>query len=410
MSARITDATVLDLVGRIYDAASDPTRWSEFLSAFARAMNGQGTLIFAHNVETMAASTATDPGMPSGVVNFDPEFVRSLAEHYNFVNVWAQNEEALKPGRVVTGSMLYPVRDLPQTEFYNDWLRPQDLFHAIGGLVVQDGPWATKFSCLRSRGADDYDSEELRLYEELLPHLARATHIQSRFAFLQSLSSSSLSVLDAVPAGVLLLDASGRVLHINAAAESEVRRADPLTLVSGELRTRGSTRAQSALRTITAGAIDPVRARREIATVAKLVRRNGEVLYVRALPLPQGKGAAGGTRINLRLAACALVVQGTASSSASAGPQIIRHLYGLTPAEYRVAALIAQGKSVPQAAAELGVSRNTLKTQLKSIFTKTGTHRQGELVRLWCGAASATATPNAPGGAHASPGSRASGS
>lgn len=138
--ARITDSTLLALVGQIYDAATDPARWQEFLAAFARAVGGQGTLIFAHNVETMEASTTFDSRMPTGVGNFDPAFLKSLGEHYNFVNVWAQNEDVLQPGRAVTGSMLYPERDLPKTEFGNDWLRPQDLFHALGGLVVQDGP------------------------------------------------------------------------------------------------------------------------------------------------------------------------------------------------------------------------------------------------------------------------------
>src|SRR6185312_7498223 len=139
-------------------------------------------------------------------------------------------------GKPVTGSMLYPVRELPKTEFYNDWLRPQEYFHALGGLIVQDGAWATKFSCGRSRRAGDYEAEELRLYEALLPHLARATQIQRRFAFLQRLSQSSLAVLETVSGAVILLDARGRVLHVNAAADAELRRDDPFKLnVSGEL-------------------------------------------------------------------------------------------------------------------------------------------------------------------------------
>src|ERR1700730_11415170 len=98
------------------------------------------------------------------------------------------------------------------------------------------------------------------------------------------------------------------------------------------------------------------------------LRQDGPLICAHNKAVVPTNSPAGGTRINLRMAACALVVQGAASSSASTGPQVIRHLYGLTPAEYRAAALIAQGKSVPQAAAELGVSRNNLKTQLKSIF------------------------------------------
>jgi len=116
--SRLNDDILLDLVGRIYDAAIDPKRWPEFLDAFADAVQAQGTLIYTHNVETSQASTAPDdPSSLNVAVRFDPEHVRALGEHYNLVNVWAHNEAVLKPGRPVTGSMLYPVRDLPKTEF-----------------------------------------------------------------------------------------------------------------------------------------------------------------------------------------------------------------------------------------------------------------------------------------------------
>jgi DNA-binding CsgD family transcriptional regulator len=54
----------------------------------------------------------------------------------------------------------------------------------------------------------------------------------------------------------------------------------------------------------------------------------------------------------------------------------------LTPAEGRVAALIAQGIAPERAAERLGVSRETVRNQLRAVFAKTGTHRQSELVAL----------------------------
>lgn len=383
MSARITDDVFSSLVGLIYDAALDPSRWRDFLSAFARAVDGRGTLIYTHNVETSEASTASDSSSLNAAVNFDPDFVRSLGEYYNLVNVWAKNEEVLKPGRAVTGSMLYPVRELPKTEFYNDWLRPQDFFHAIGGLIVQEGPWAIKFSSLRSRDAGDYTSEEIRLYEGLLPHLVRAARIHRRFSFLQSLSSSSLAVLDTVPAPVLLLDAYGRVLHANAAAEDELRRADPLVLhPSGELRTRGGPRAQSALWTAIAAALQPIRgAREKLSNVAKLSRRNGELLSVRALPLPQSREGVTVATLSQRLAACALVVHRPSASAPALGPELLRHLYGLTPAESQVVLAIARGETLKRYAERRGISRHTAANQLQRAFEKTGLRRQSDLVR-----------------------------
>jgi DNA-binding CsgD family transcriptional regulator len=55
-------------------------------------------------------------------------------------------------------------------------------------------------------------------------------------------------------------------------------------------------------------------------------------------------------------------------------------LYGLTRGEAVLAARLAQGKSIEEAAAELFISAHTARTHLKRIFMKTDTHRQTELV------------------------------
>ena len=56
--------------------------------------------------------------------------------------------------------------------------------------------------------------------------------------------------------------------------------------------------------------------------------------------------------------------------------------FGLTPKEFAVAHFIASGLSPKQTAEKIGRSTYTVRTQLKSIFSKTDTHRQNELVAL----------------------------
>ena len=62
--------------------------------------------------------------------------------------------------------------------------------------------------------------------------------------------------------------------------------------------------------------------------------------------------------------------------------QMLRDWYGLTPAEARVAVLLASGFSLDEIVERLGIGANTVRTHLKSIFAKTDTRRQGELIRL----------------------------
>ena len=61
---------------------------------------------------------------------------------------------------------------------------------------------------------------------------------------------------------------------------------------------------------------------------------------------------------------------------------LLRDLFGLTPAEARLALELAHGASPRDAANRLGVTWNTTRTQLKAVLAKTGTNRQAALVRL----------------------------
>ena len=61
---------------------------------------------------------------------------------------------------------------------------------------------------------------------------------------------------------------------------------------------------------------------------------------------------------------------------------ILDRLFGLTRAEARVANSLVQGLSPKDIAAASGVALGTVRTQLKSVFAKTRSRRQAELVRL----------------------------
>jgi len=60
----------------------------------------------------------------------------------------------------------------------------------------------------------------------------------------------------------------------------------------------------------------------------------------------------------------------------------LMQLFGLSPAEARLLRALVQGTTLDDYARECDVRLTTLKTQLKSLFAKTGTHRQADLVRL----------------------------
>jgi len=61
---------------------------------------------------------------------------------------------------------------------------------------------------------------------------------------------------------------------------------------------------------------------------------------------------------------------------------VLRSVFGLTPAEARLAARLAGGQSLATASEELGIAKETARGQLKAIFAKTDVRRQAELVAL----------------------------
>ena len=62
--------------------------------------------------------------------------------------------------------------------------------------------------------------------------------------------------------------------------------------------------------------------------------------------------------------------------------QLLRRLYGLTPAEARVALAMLDGGSLVALRDRFAVSENTLRTQIQRVYGKTGTRGQSSLIRL----------------------------
>ncbi len=60
----------------------------------------------------------------------------------------------------------------------------------------------------------------------------------------------------------------------------------------------------------------------------------------------------------------------------------LSHVFGLTKAEARIVDALVSGQSVRQMAGKFEVSVHTVRSQLKSVFAKTDTSSQSDLVRL----------------------------
>ena len=80
-------------------------------------------------------------------------------------------------------------------------------------------------------------------------------------------------------------------------------------------------------------------------------------------------------------AAAVLFVTDAESSDVST-VAVLRSVYALTHAEAELVQLLVSGRSLEEVAKLRGVTMNTARSQLKHVFAKTDTRRQGELIRL----------------------------
>jgi DNA-binding CsgD family transcriptional regulator len=106
-----------------------------------------------------------------------------------------------------------------------------------------------------------------------------------------------------------------------------------------------------------------------------VTRKNGIPLYVLVTPIRKPS-------MNTTLSPCAVVFVNDPVKRTRPAEETLYRLFELTPAECRLTLLIAEGRSPVDIAQLIGISKNTLKTQLSSIYSKTRTSGQPALVRL----------------------------
>jgi len=366
-----SERTILELIGLIYDATGDASRWQPFLEKFGRVVNAPANNIFVQDLHSHGFNLSADDGM-------DASYERTYADYYKAKNVYLiRGNHLLRTGKIYPSQVLCPDAVALRSEFYNDWIAPQRQRHGMLGVIYRNGSLASMIGAIRHRGARPFGEEEVSLLEILMPHLQRAVTLRRRIVDLEKQKIAATDALDHWSLGVILLDSRGRVLLMNSRAEEIVRQKDGLTMAADGLHAAlpGET---SALRRLIHDAI------------ATHDGKGGESGGALALPRPSLKRSLNvlvtplfsHNQLAVQKRATVALFLSDPEATEEADDDALRRFFGLSRAEAHVAALLIQGKEVKQVSEELHVSLATTRTHLRSIFDKTGTRRQAELVQL----------------------------
>jgi DNA-binding CsgD family transcriptional regulator/PAS domain-containing protein len=361
-------------IADIYDCAVEPAHWTGTLTRLNARLNGAYTGFAlsdpSANLPRMAAFSPWDPEMLRRLsVEFSPADVPALAA------VMANDVDV---GATQLGTM--DEASFQATAFFQDWVAPQGLRDAYCVTFVRA---PARFGLLTFTTRADRDAilpEESAFMSLLSPHVRRAVMIGDLLDEPTLSARIFRSALDHLSVPVVLTDAASRILYAN-------ERAETLLSLGAPIRRDRHGRLAPANPAMAAGLADAV-ARTAGDAASDLGARGiglpvsapgaaGAIAYV----LPLNRGAA----LTNQSEAAAAVFVATTHATLPPKDEVVASLYGLSRAEARVFLEIGQGRSIAEAAAALGISQNTVKSQLNRVYAGAGVHRQSDLARLLLG-------------------------
>jgi DNA-binding CsgD family transcriptional regulator/PAS domain-containing protein len=248
--------------------------------------------------------------------------------------------------------------------------------------------WSDRFLLLKNVGLSPQETEsacDVELGKLLLPHLRRAQAISKVLDVCTIAGAQMAEALDALRCAVMLTNEQGTILHANRAAEHMLHEGSPIQSANGILQATAPSAAFELRSALALAARNDAGVGKTGLTI-RLTGLDGSCIFAHVLPL-----AGSDFRTRLRPGAVAAVFIG-APPDAQDGADAAAATFGLTQAETRVLASLFAGHTLAETAANLGIAGTTAKTHLEHIFLKTGVTRQAELMRLWSGLISPTAS------------------
>ncbi|OLB23510.1 MAG: hypothetical protein AUH15_03155 [Acidobacteriales bacterium 13_2_20CM_55_8] len=358
------------LLGSLYDAAANADLWDVFLKDFVDLMHANAAGLLMHNFRGNRHSVLQQFGL-------DPDDVRV---YYNqtseSTDIWtARARSVIQTGWTGISEDLCAADELRGSEFYNECLRKLNIFHGIFGVIHQGDPFIANIGVYRSARREGFEPAQLEILNFFMPHLHRAFQLHFQLADLRTRNESLQIALDMLPTSLLIFDAEARILFANRSATDLLSHADGLLSKRERLRaerSEQSTVLETLIREATAAGIGKGLTDGGTAFIS---RKSGPPLRIVVIPVR-------GLYLSGQDSAAAVAFVIDPAQRIRPRNEILHLLFGLTPAECRLALLLGDGKSLSEVSQEIGVSRNTVKTQSASIYAKTSTSRQSQLVRL----------------------------
>jgi DNA-binding CsgD family transcriptional regulator len=353
-----------DIVDRIYEASVIPELWIDILDRLAAIAHCDGGILIAADSRQNVRALSSDC--------LSPMLSAFINEGWMQQNIRASRLRPMNYSGFVVDLDLVTPEEMETDPLYVDCLRKHGGGVGTGTVIPAPSGDLIIFNIERSHKRGVVNREVLPALDVLRPHLARSALLSIRLGLERAQTmTQTLGRLD-LPGAVL--STTGLVLSANSLFEKLNEQFIPIA--GGGL------------------AISHTPAENLLQLALKISRPSASDLQSYSVPVPATGGASPcvahlipvrrQARDIFSQAAHILVVTPLSSPQA---PQahILFGLFDLSPAEARVAQKLVEGGSIEQIAIDNKLSRETVRSQLKSVFAKTATSRQSELVGLLMG-------------------------
>jgi len=358
------------LAALVYRGTMEPLPWAGIIEALHRLLQASWVTLILRPASDQHQAMMINMGREGGPhVAASPHIDPGVFALDPFMNL---------PGdRIVTADEVIGENNWLNSEYYKQFCAPAGVRYVMGADIHTDEGSECRLRVCRPAESPPFDEGEKALCRMLLPHFENAVQLYTRLDVAESERQLLAGTVDRMLLGTVILDEAGTVIKTNSVAHHILRENDGLRIAKGLLEAVYSAE------------------NRELYRLVKLTLQGaeadgGSMAQAMSITRPSGRAKLGlalskirqGEWLESRHRPTVAVFIRDPESRTQASREMIQRVFGLTPAESSLALLLADGLSLDEATAQLGVRKNTARAQLRAIFSKTGVTRQTALVRL----------------------------
>jgi DNA-binding CsgD family transcriptional regulator len=356
------------VIESLYEAALDPALMPQALHAYARAFNGTGAVALAisdHQGRTVCSPDLFEAGEAYAAEWWKHDFLTLRGDERKVRGIFSDLDLATDEERA-------------SHPFYQEFRRPFGCFWLCAQTVSLPGASPLVITIQRSEEFGPFLQPELEQVAPTGRHASRAFDIAAKLAEAANQSAALCDALTQLGYGVIGLGNTGRAQFTNWVADRLMM--DGLRVSNGAVLASHSD-DQRALDGLVSQTLALASGQSPAPPKPVALRRpSGRVpIVLYGIPIAERHKDLL-TLLGGRPRALLVVIEPDAARQLD--EQLLRQLFGLTPGEARLAAAIATGTTMNEAAARFGVSEATTRVVLKHVFQKVGVSRQAELVLL----------------------------